>query len=183
MLVYRVFPHLPGARADEPGHPLYVHHPQGKGRWDNPSLYQARYLATSPQAAVGEAFANLSTWSPAMLAAPLLPRSVRRLGTYRFDETANPVLDLDDARALLDRHLRPTDVVVRNRPRTQAIAERIFNEGRWAGIGWWSYHRPQWALVALWSTVTLSLERTEDLGGHPALSEAAAALAKHVAWA
>lgn len=182
MLLYRVFAHLPVATLDEPGHPLYIYPVQGKGRWDNPPLYLVRYLATSPEAAVGESFANLSTWSPAMLAAPFLPGSVRRLGTYRLDETTNPVLDLDDAQALLERHLRPTDVVVRNRPRTQAIAATIFNEGRWAGIGWWSYHRPQWALVALWSTVELACERVEDIDGHPALAEAASALAKHVVW-
>ncbi len=182
MLLYRVFPHLPRAKPGEPGHPLYVHPLQGKGRWDNPALYLARYLAASAEAAVGEAFANLSTWSPAMLAAPFPAGSVRRLGTYRIDETANPLLDLDDAQALLDRHLRPTDIVVRNRPRTQSIAGAVFAEGHWAGISWWSYHRPQWTLLTLWSTVHIADERVEDIDGHPALTDAAKVLAKHVDW-
>ena len=180
MLLYRVFPHLHGAEPGEPGHPLYLHPVQGKGRWDNPSLYLTRYLATSAEAAVGETFANLSTWSPRMLAIPSLPGSVRRLGTYRLDETTNPLLDLDDAKALLERHLRPTDVVVRNRPRTHGIAEKVFREGRWAGIRWWSYHRPQWALVALWSTVQITSDSVDDLEGHPALLDAGKTLAKHM---
>ena len=73
-------------------HRLYLHPVQGKGRWDNPALYLTRYMATRPEAAVGESFADLSTRSPSMLAVPSLPGSVRRLGTYRLDETTNPRL-------------------------------------------------------------------------------------------
>jgi RES domain len=176
VLLYRVFPHLRGAAAGEPGHALYVPR-QGKGRWDNPALYRCFYLATSAEAAVGETFANLTEWTPAMLIVPGLPGSERQLGTYRVDEETNPLLDLDDPQALIDRGMRPTHVVVRNRPRTQGIAARIFDEGKWAGIQWWSCHRPQWTAVCLWAD-TLTVARVDPLPGHPAVDDAARSLAK-----
>jgi RES domain-containing protein len=176
LLLYRVFPYLEGVAADEPGHALYVHPRQGSGRWDNPGRYLARYLATSPVSAIGEAFAHLKIWTPAMLRRPDLSGSERRIGVYQFDDTISPLLDLDDASVLLERHLRPTDVVIRNRAKTQQIAAQVFDEGRWAGIEWWSYHRPQWSLVVLWAAPNLTVRSVERLPGHAALDEAANSL-------
>ncbi len=179
MLVYRVFSYLPAVTdSREAGHPLYVHPLQGFGRWDNPEHYLVRYLATSSEAAVGEAFAPLATWSPAMLDYPVLAGARRVLGTYRFDVERNPLLDLDDASALVVRNLRPTDIVRRNRPRTQQIAADVYAEDRWAGISWWSFHRPQWTLVALWAADNLADVQIDDLAGHPAIEDAAVTLAK-----
>ena len=176
MLLYRVFPHLPSVEEDKPGHPLFVYPRQGAGRWDNPDLYLARYLGVGPEVAIGEAFAHLRSWRPEMLVRPDLPGSVRRLATYRFDEEDHPLLDLDDAQALLGRGIRPTDVVIRDRPKTQRIAADIFRDGRWAGIKSWSYHRPQWQVVTLWKAPNLGVVSVEDIAGHPALAEAADAL-------
>lgn len=179
MLAYRVFPYLPGARPGEPGHPLYVRTDQGAGRLDNPDLYLVRYLTTEPSSAVGEAFANLSLWLPSMLAFPALAGSRRVLGVYRYDEERLPLLDLDDARALLERGLRPTQVVARNRPATQAWARRIFHEHKWEGIRWWSYHRPQWTILGIWSPgQVLEVVRIEDLVAHPAMADAADVLVR-----
>jgi hypothetical protein len=178
VLLYRVFPYLDDAPTGRPGHPLYVNPAQGRGRWDNPSLYRCRYLAITPEAAVGETFGNLLKWSPAMLVAPALTGCQRQLGIYRLDEEANPLLDLDDPHVLAERGIRPTHVVIRNRPRTQQIAARIYHEGKWSGIQWWSYHRPQWTLVVIWEADNLTVEAVEPLAGHPALKDAALALAK-----
>jgi hypothetical protein len=180
VLVYRVFPHLPAAGPDEPGHPLYVHPDQGTGRWDNADLYRAMYVAASASGAIGEAFANLSTWSRAMLPFPSIMGSSRSIGVYRVDEERHPFLNLDDARVLLDRALRPTDVVIRNRPRTQQLARAVHAEVRWAGMSWWSMHRPQWTLHVLWDGTALTVEGVESLSGHPGLLDAARLLAKRV---
>lgn len=180
MLVYRVFPHLPAASAGEPGHASYVHPDQGAGRWDNPNLYEAFYCATSAEAAIGESFAHISAWSVAMLRFPQLPGSVRALGTYRIDEEAHPLLDFDDPRALHDRGLRPTQVVVRNRPATQRIGADVYREGIWSGIRWWSMHRPQWTLLVLFDSGVIEGVSVEGLAGHPALLDAGARLAKVV---
>jgi hypothetical protein len=180
VIVWRVFPSVDGATDGQPGHPLYVHPDQGAGRWDNPDRYLAFYAAASAEAAVGEAFAHLLRWTADMLPFPQLPGAVRVLGVYRYDEEAHPLLDLDDARALLDRGLRPTDVVVRNRPRTQAIARGIHDEGHWAGVRWWSVHRPQWPVMAFFGTEALTVEGVVDLPGHPAVRDAAAVLVREV---
>lgn len=136
------------------------------------------YLAASPEGAIGEAFGSFTVWTPAMLSFPALPGSRRSLGVYRMDEAALPLLDLDDANALVARSLRPTHVVVRNRPRTQQIAADIYAEGRWAGIQWWSFQRPQWVVIAVWHTDDLELQHVEDLVEHPAFDDAATTLAK-----
>ena len=180
MLLYRVFPHHAAASLGEPGHPLYVHPDQGRGRWDNPDVYSAIYTAGSPSGAIGETFAGLSTWSGAMLPFPSVPGSVRALGVYGLEEEANALLDLDDARMLLQRGLRPTDVVIRNRPRTQAIARAVHAEAAWAGMSWWSMHRPQWTLYVIWIPELLSVERVEPIAGHPALLDSSRLLAKYV---
>lgn len=178
MLVYRAFPFLEEAAAGQPGHPLYLHPDQGAGRWDNPDLYRLLYLSTSPEAAIGEVFAHLTHWRAGMLSFPQIPGSVRHLGCYSFDEDTAPLLDLDDSLVLLDRRLRPTDVVIRNRPHTQQVARRIHDEGRWHGIRWWSTQRPQWTLLAIWQPDTVTLERVESIVGHPALADAGHRLAK-----
>ena len=155
MLVYRVFPYLATARPGAPGHPLYLHRPQGQGRLDNPRHYDTWYFATTPEAAVGETFADLTIWSDDMFEFPKVPGARRALGTFEIDD-GTPVLDLDDARALYERRLRPTQVIARNRAVTQSWALDVYDERddrggrRWAGIRWWSFQRPHWTVIALW---------------------------------
>lgn len=180
MLVYRVFPYRPDVDAGEPGHPLYVYPDQGSGRWDNPDLYFALYVASSASGAIGESFAHLSTWSQAMLPFPAIDGARRCLGAYSIDDDSHPLLDLDDSKVLLDRGLRPTDVVKRNRPRTQQIAREVFGEGKWSGLSWWSIHRPQWVLHALWNTESVALEDVGELPGHAALRDAGQLMAKNI---
>jgi hypothetical protein len=107
------------------------------------------YFADNPLGAIGEGFGNHSTWTSDLLAGPpVLPASVRALAT--FDAAGVRVIDLDDPQALLDRSLRPSRVVTRERATTQKWALGIFNEGRWDGIRWWSFHNPEWGSFGLW---------------------------------
>ena len=178
MQAFRVFPWVRGARPERPGHPLYVHSDQGAGRLDNPSLFHVLYLALQADGAVGEAFGGLTVWRPEMLAMPMVPGSERRLGRYELaDET--PLLDLDDARALVERDLHPTQVVTRDRAVTQTWARRAFEEGRWSGIRWWSVLRPEWTVLGLWAWQgNVEARGVEELTRHPALEEAARVLAR-----
>lgn len=186
MLVYRVFPYLPSAADGEPGHPGYLNPGQGTGRLDNAQDYLCWYFAAEPSGAVGELFGDLGRWSEAMLLFPALPGSRRALGVYELaDDT--PLLNLDDARSLLDRGLRPTQVIARNRPVTQAWALRVFQEQRdghrtWAGVRWWSFQRPQWTIVGIWQQAGMSAPtcvRVESLDlSHVVVVDAARALAK-----
>jgi len=156
-----------------------VHTPQGSGRLDNPDHYVVRYFALSPAAAVAETFGTLTRWVPAMFAFPGLTGGVRAVATYEIPDDT-PILDLDDAQALVDRGLRPTQVVTRARAVTQPWAFRIFQEPvRWAGVRWWSYYRPEWPIVGLWRDESLVVRKTEPLDiDHPAVDEAAKELAK-----
>jgi hypothetical protein len=179
VLLYRVFPYLPAARRGEPGHPLYVHPAQGKGRWDNPGSYLAWYMAQEPASAVGEAFADVPAWRDEMFAFPQIPGAERALGIYRLADDL-PYVDLDDARTLVERAMRPTQVIERNRPYTQAKALEIFEERRWNGIRWWSFHRPQWRVWCLWD-IAPKCEGVEDLDvSHVAVRDAGSVLAKPV---
>jgi hypothetical protein len=178
VLLYRVFPELATASKGEPGHPLYIHTAQGSGRFDNPSLYLAWYLAAEASGAVAESFASISDWSTdLMFDFPLIPGSRRSLGVYELPDDL-PYVDLDDPQRLVELGVRPSQVVERNRPYTQALAARIHGEGKYNGIRWWSFHRPQWRVYCLWD-VEPQIARVEQLSrGHVAVVDAAQALTK-----
>lgn len=181
MLVYRVFFYDPSAKSGASGHPLYLHRPQGSGRWDNPDLYDSWYLAKSPEGAIGESFGNLARWTPGMFTTGTVGVN-RALATFSMpDDLA--VFNFDDASNLLSIGMRPSEVVIRNKAATQRRAAALFGETdsaggrRWQALQWWSYHHPQWANLALWSTPTspapLTLKAVEPLTLHaPAVVEA-----------
>ena len=99
------------------------------------------------------------------------------------------MLDLDDPAELLERSLRPTQIVTRNLSVTQAWGSRIWNERdphdstrrRWQAVQWWSYHRPFWDVLGSWEQP--ELDHVEDLdldhaADHAAVRDAAAALVR-----
>ena len=153
MLLYRVFNHIPAATTGSPGHPSYIHRPQTKGRWDNPSLYDSWYLSTSPEGAIAETFGNNEFWMDTMFVRAYLPAGRMTLGIFETPDDLG-ICDLDDANTLLHMGMKPSQVVTRNLPYTQARAAAAFTEGRWAGLGWWSFHRPFWANRMLWATTS-----------------------------
>lgn len=181
VLAYRVFPYLPTARPGEPGHPLYEHRPQRGGRVDHPD-YFVWYLARQQEAAAGEVFGNLPVWDSSMFDFALLPGARKALGSYRLPDDLR-VLDLDDPRELLERSLRPTQVVARNLAVTQAWGHRAWDERsahdhterRWQAVSWWSYHRPKWTVLASWALPEIGDVQALDLD-HPAVRDAATAL-------
>lgn len=179
MLLYRVFPYLSGASAGQPGHPLYIHPAQGTGRFDNRSHYLAWYMAAEAVSAVGESFAHLSSWRNEMFEFPQIPGSRKALGIYDLPDDL-PYVDLDDPQRLVDLGVRPSQVIARNRPYTQALALRIYVEGRCNGIRWWSFHHPQWRVYCLWE-IGPKIAQIDALAvGHRAVDSAARTLAKTI---
>lgn len=187
MRVYRVFPYDPSATPGHAGHATYLPQVQGGGRLDNPGHYTVRYFAESAAGAVGERFGELSRWVPGMFAQPTRGAVERRLALATFDVPRDlRILDLDDAAVLLERGLRPTQVVRRNHDVTQAWALRIHEERtsarsrrpRWDGVRWWSWYRPEWPILGVWEgdVALVDVERL-DLG-HVAVREAASLLAR-----
>ncbi len=157
MLAYRIFPYLPHAKHGEPGHPQYLHKPQGRGRLDNPGHYDLWYLALSPAGAAAEVFGDLRRWSEDMFEVPYLPRGRRALATFEIPDGIS-LLDLDNPQNLVDLSIRPTEVVGRNRAASQSWALRVFNqrnsagERTWEGVKWWSFHRPHWEVLGIWES-------------------------------
>ena len=149
MKAYRILPHDADAAEGDAGHPLYVPRRfQQAGRYDNTRLYAALYLALSRSGAVAEVFGNHATWTDDLFDAPAAGLR-RHIATIEVpDDVMDAVVDVDDARFLLDRGLRPTDVAGRARARTRALAADLFAEGV-PGIRFWSYHRPEWSNVVL----------------------------------
>jgi len=178
--LYRVCPYLGNAKDGEPGHPLHVPSPQGAGRLDNPEYYRVLYVSDHATGAVAEVFGNHGLWTPSLLVGPpALPGSVRALVTY--GRPTGQVLDLDNARALLARRLRPSEVVSRDRATTQRWALAAFQERRWVGVRWWSYYEPRWGSLGLWNQTGLRVLAVDALSfEHPAVAEASAVLARPI---
>jgi hypothetical protein len=179
VLLHRVFPYLPTASKGQPGHPLYLHPAQGTGRFDNPGRYLAWYLAAEPAGAIGETFGQLSVWREEMFAFPHIPGSRRALATYALPDDL-PYVDLDDPRRLLELGVRPTQVIERNRPFTQALALRVYELATYNGIRWWSFHRPQWRVSCLWDIAPEIAEVEPLTTAHIAIADAARTLARPI---
>ncbi len=175
---YRIHPFLSTAATPaDPGHPLYVYPHQGGGRIDNPSHYLAFYIADSPMGAIAEVWGRQGIWSDDLLAgSPTLTGSVTALSTYEGDLD---VVDLDDASTLLTHAIRPSRVVTRNYPHTQAWALAVFSSASGAGIRWWSYHDPDWGSLGIWDTSALSVVASVPLTRHhPAVVAAGSFLSR-----
>jgi hypothetical protein len=176
VLVYRIFGFDPAARASEPGTPDYLHRAaQGNQRLDNPSIYDMWCYSLSPAGAVAEVFGDLPVWSDEMFPTPYLPGGRRDLGIFEIADDLR-IIDMDDPRTLIERGIRPTQVVARNASVTQAWAQGIFEETndvgaqRWDGIRWWSFWGARWINIGLWvprdSGVRHTLVNVEQLDLH-----------------
>lgn len=145
---------------------------------DNPEVYRVLYVSDSPVGAVAEAFGNHGIWTDGLFAGrPELPGS--RTCLAEIDAPGARALDLDDARALLDRNLKPSAIVTRDRAVTRGWALRIHREKRFAGVRWWSYYDPRWGSYGFWDLRRMRARSVIPLDReHPAVIEAAATLAR-----
>jgi hypothetical protein len=106
------------------------------------------YLALSQAGAVAEVLGNHAEWVDGLFDVPGLGLR-RHLLTVEIDDTiVARIVDVDDARFLLDRGLRPSEIAGRARTRTRSLAADLFSEGA-TGIRFWSYHRPEWTNAVL----------------------------------
>jgi len=155
--------------------------PQGGGRIDNTGSYSVLYLSDTAAGAIAEAFGRFPEWTPAILeSSPSLPGSARAIARYRLAE-GTPICNLDDPTQLAALGLRPSDVVGRDYTRSRAWARRIYEQGKWSGVRWWSYYDPAWSSFGLWDTKHLTLDEVSLLLlDHPALLEASHTIVRRV---
>ncbi|WP_461639805.1 RES family NAD+ phosphorylase [Leucobacter sp. BZR 635] len=178
--LFRCYPKAAGARTGMPGHWTFVPRPQFHGRWDNSDLYDSWYFSRSAVGAIAESFYNKRTWIPEVfLTAAGEPRA---LAEFRY--TGPEVVDLDDAAALVQLNVRPSEIVVQDLGVTQQISRGIFESEGSArgGLSWWSSQMPSESSILLWGAggkppAGLELVGIQSLSvEHPAVVEAAARL-------
>lgn len=180
MLLHRVGPVASTAVIGDPYHPGFVPRSTGLHRIDNPDLYDTLYLSREAPGAVAERFGTFPEWGDWLTDHPRGHRV--RLTTFDLDDE-RPMLDLDDAGALVTRSLRPSRVVTRDRTTTQSWAAEAFAEGTWSGVAWWSFYDPDWSSCGLWCSPNeatiqgLTVTAVDDLhADHPAVIAAGASL-------
>jgi len=118
-----------------------------------PEHYLALYLARQPQAAVGEVFQSLSSWPAGEITRI---RTINRESCRRCIvsmEVEREFIDLDDPAKLDQMGWRPSDVVNKDRNKTQELALdqwlRRDEHGK-RGFTWWSSCRPAWTVAMAW---------------------------------
>jgi hypothetical protein len=100
---------------------------------------------------------------------------------YDLDDDS-PILDLDNAAALLRLGLKPSEVVSKHRKSTQAWALRIYQEGTWMGVRWWSRWESSWGIHGLWDLTSFRVHDVMRLSReHLAVAQAARILNRR--WA
>lgn len=188
MIGWRVAHLKRGAEPWEDGGSLDIRREwQGQGRFDIPSEALTLYVGESQAAAVGETFGRFAVWTDATFISGYTTEPIA-LVTFEIDTDALELADLDDAKFLASRNIRPSDVVNRNREQTQELAYSLRLDG-YDGVRWWSYYRPEWRVVSIWAdnesdkpwagsvgeTGTESLHRD-----HPAVRTAAHVLPREI---
>lgn len=134
------------------------------------------YASEHAAAAVAERFAAFPDWSDLFTERHGPLGTVLALATL---DLTGAVLDLDDARTLLARALRPSDVATRVRADTQAMALRAYEERLWVGLRWWSAHEARWGIHGVWDLPRLRVVNVEALTStHPAFTEASEVLGR-----
>ena len=64
---------------------------------------------------------------------------------------------------------------------TREWARRIYHEGNWVGVRWWSYYDPRWSSFGIWETGRLSLVDVRVLRlDDGAVMEAAQTIARRI---
>ncbi len=160
MTLHRVFPYEGGAAPADRGGALFVPAPSGFGRIDNPDHYDVLYVARAAEAAVAEAFGRLAVWRvQTFVHGSGLPYAI---ATYDAPDDVR-TFDLNDVDALRSIGVtRPSDVVTRDRIKTQAWAAAVFALRRYAGAEWRSYN-PDWPVLGLWERSGIKLRGTPQI--------------------
>ncbi|MEJ7813247.1 MAG: RES family NAD+ phosphorylase [Gemmatimonadaceae bacterium] len=155
---WRCFPWNPEAAEGEPFSPTYLAPGQTVGRFDLHDRPPVRYLAESPEHAIGETLAPFrgTGFRPSYLRLRHHPLAL--VEVTLAPEVARRVADCTDPATLAALALRPDELAHHDRTVTQAIARRLHDDpapggSRYAGLRWWS------AITGAWHTIVLFTDR------------------------
>jgi hypothetical protein len=151
--VWRCFPWDPDARPGAPYSASYLARGQTVGRFDLHDRPPVRYLADSPEHALGETLSPFrgTTFHPAYL-----HQGGHRLALVQVTLASTLVRripDCTDPAVLAQWGIRPDDLAHHDRTRTQAIARKLHEHRGTAGLRWWS------ALTGAWHTTVVFTDR------------------------
>jgi len=156
---WRCFPWDARAEPGAPFSPSHLVRGQTVGRFDRHDRPPVRYLAESPEHAIGEALGPFrgTTFHPAYLR-----QSGHALALVEI--TLAPslrarILDCTEPKVMDAWSLRPDELAHHERSRTQAIARRLYETGNAsgmpAGVRWWS------ALTGAWHATIVFTDREQ----------------------
>ncbi len=155
--LWRCFPWDPGASDGAPFSSRYLVPGQTVGRFDLHDRPPVRYLAESPEHAIGEA---LAPFRGTRFHLSYLRQAGQRLAMVEVTlggSLMTRIPDCTDSQVLTALGVRPDDLAHHHRAVTQAIARRLHERGDEtgdpAGLRWWS------ALTGAWHTVIVFIDR------------------------
>jgi hypothetical protein len=151
---WRCFPWDPDAPDGAPFSAAYLIPRQTAGRFDLHDRPPARYLAESPEHAIGETLAVFrgTEFLPSYLRQQRRPLAL--VEVTLASSLVERVADCTDPAVLEALGIRPDELAHHDRTRTQGIARRIYESGGSpAGLRWWS------ALTGAWHTTVLFADR------------------------
>lgn len=156
-IAYRCFPWDPTARSGAPFSARYLVPGQTVGRFDLHDRPPVRYLAQTPEHALGE---SLAPFRGTKFQPGYLRQAGHALALVEVTLAASLVArlaDLTDPATLTVLKLGPDELAHHDRTWTQAIARRLHDAptevGGLAGFRWWS------ALTGAWHTLVLFTDR------------------------
>jgi hypothetical protein len=123
------------------------------GRFDLHDDPPVRYLAQTPDHAIGEILAPFrgTRFRPTYLR--LVGRPLALTQVTISDSLAARVVDCTSPSVLAEHTLRPDEFAHHDRAHTQAIARQLHDDERASGLRWWS------ALTGAWHSVVLFTDR------------------------
>ena len=151
--LWRCFPWDPDAAPGEPFSASYLAPGQTVGRFDLHDQPPVRYLAESPDHAIGEV---LAAFRGTVFRAAYLRQQNRPLALAEVTLAASiaaRIVDCTDPDVLAARGIRPDELAHHDRVRTQAISRRLHEGGDVAGLRWWS------ALTGAWHGLVVFTDR------------------------
>ncbi len=160
--LWRCFPWNPDAAEGAAFSPSHIVPGQTVGRFDLHDRPPVRYLADTPEHAIGEALSPFrgTRFVPAYLRQQGYPLAL--VDVALASALVDRIPDLTDPEVLSMLRLRPDDLAHHDRKLTQAIARGVHDAGipslgvpprSYAGLRWWS------ALTGAWHTTVVFTDR------------------------
>lgn len=181
--LWRVFPWDSSAAPGRPFSPNAQPVGQGSGRFDIPHLTPIRYLAESPEHAVGERIQTLRGQRLVQSNLEWRGLPLALIGVTVLAE--EDIIDLCDPHQLVKHGCPPDRLASRDRTRTQGVAAQLYGSGA-AGFRWWSSVIGDWHATILFANrLTPEALQWDDTPqiltlDHPAIRAAAALLGMYL---